>query len=482
MTDDAFDDLVARLHSRVGLTLKGKWRLDRLLGVGGMACVYEATHRNNKRVAVKMLHPELSMNVAIRQRFLREGYVANSVGHLGAVSVDDDDVTDDGCAFLVMELLQGETLDARWERKGRRLEATEVLALMDQVLETLAAAHTKGIVHRDLKPENLFLTHGGQVKVLDFGIARVKELSASGSHTQTGSLMGTPTFMPPEQARGRWSEVDGSSDIWAVGATMFTLLTGRFVHLSTTVNEALVLAVTQLAPSVGAVGVSLPAEVIGLVDRALAYETNQRWPDATAMQDELRHVYATLTSKPITLLDAIEPDDDDAAVARVESPGLSTPQTGTMTGGVTATKSVIGRSGSSSARGRLRVAAAASGATLLGVLAIANGIRRCSSPSEPLASNPDRATASASALAGRSVPSVAPVGDPGVPPVVPVDRLPVIPVDSAAIRTVETRRKGIESPRPALSAPVASVPDPARVSPAPLKPSAVVADPWAARR
>ena len=318
------------------------------------------------------------------------------------------------------------------------------------------------------------------MKVLDFGIARLKELSASGSHTQTGSLMGTPTFMPPEQARGRWSEVDGSSDIWAVGATMFTLLTGRFVHLSTTVNEALVLAVTQPAPSVGAVGVTLSAEVIALVDRALAYEKSQRWPDATAMQDALRHVYATLTSKPITLLDAIEPDD--TAAARVESPGLSTPQTGTMTGGVTATNSGIGRSGSTSARGRLRVAAAASGATLLGVLAIANGIRRCSSPSEPLASNPDRATASASALAGRSAPSVAPVGDQSVPPVVPVDRLPVIPIDSAAIRTVETRRKGIESSRPALGAPVGSAPDPARVSPVPVKPSAVVADPWAARR
>ena len=106
------------------------------------------------------------------------------------------------------------------------------------------------------------------------------------------------------------------------------------------------LAVTQPAPSVGSVGVSLPAEVIALVDRALAYEKNQRWPDATAMQDELRHVYATLTNKPITLLDAIE--HDDTVVARVESLGLSTPQTGTMTGGVTASKSSIARSGSSS--------------------------------------------------------------------------------------------------------------------------------------
>jgi len=333
--DDAQADLVARVGARVGLTLKGKWRIDQLIGVGGMASVYAATHRNNKRVAVKMLHPELSMNAAIRQRFLREGYVANSVGHPGAVSVDDDDVTDDGCAFLVMELLEGETLDARWERKGRRFEPTEVLAAMDQVLDTLAAAHEKGIVHRDLKPENLFLTQTGLVKVLDFGIARVKELSASASSTQTGSLMGTPNFMPPEQARGLWAEVDGTSDIWALGATMFTLLTGRYVHVSRTVNEALVLAVTQRAPSVGDVGVTLPAEVVALVDTALAYEKNERWPDARTMQEALRHTYESLTTKPISLLEAIAEDAPIGSSSR--GAAVSIPRLPTTADGVSAT-------------------------------------------------------------------------------------------------------------------------------------------------
>ena len=202
---------------------------------------------------------------------------------------------DDGCAFLVMELLDGETLDARWQRKGKRLPVSEVLALMDRVLDTLAAAHARGIVHRDLKPENLFFTREAAVKVLDFGIARVRELSGA-SKTQTGSLMGTPTFMPPEQARGRWDEVDAQSDLWALGATMFTLLTGRFVHDAGTVNEALVLAVTEPATSLGVVRPDLPDAVVEFVDRALAYEKQGRWPDALAMQAGLREAYAALES------------------------------------------------------------------------------------------------------------------------------------------------------------------------------------------
>jgi serine/threonine protein kinase len=423
MTDDAHADLVARVRARVGLTLKGKWRIDQLIGVGGMASVYAATHRNNKRVAVKMLHPELSMNVAVRQRFLREGYVANSVGHAGAVSVDDDDVTDDGCAFLVMELLEGETLDARWERKGRRFEATEVLAVMDQVLDTLVAAHEKGIVHRDLKPENLFLTYAGHVKVLDFGIARVRELSAGASSTQTGSLMGTPTFMPPEQARGLWAEVDGASDIWALGATMFTLLTGRYVHVSRTVNEALVLAVTQPAPSVGSVGVALPVEVVELVDTALAYEKSQRWPDARAMQEALRHVYEALTTKPISLLDAIA---EDAPVGS-SRPGaaVSLPRTPTTADGVSATM-LSGGSRNRLPLPRLRLLALGGVALLVVLVAIAGGLRRHAAAEGHAEPSAEQAALSAPPVATPTLPSL-PAVEPAVAEqlVVPVERLPL---------------------------------------------------------
>jgi len=458
---------------RLGTVLKGKWTIQALLGSGGMASVYGATHRNGKRVAIKLLHPELSMNLAIRQRFLREGYVANSVQHAGAVSVDDEDVTDDGCAFLVMELLEGETLDARWERKGRRLEAPEVLALMDQVLDTLSAAHEKGIVHRDLKPENLFLTHGGQVKVLDFGIARVRELSLGASHTQTGSLMGTPTFMPPEQARGRWSEVDGASDIWAVGATMFALLTGRFVHLSTTVNEALVLAVTQPAPSVGAVGVALPVEVVALVDRALAYEKDARWPDARAMQDALRHAYASLTNKPITLLDAIDDDEPSAAAW----PGTVIAHETVITrDGVMATPANSGIGVNGLSRVRLRVAAAVGMTTLIGVFALVGNSRR----SDPRP--PDEKHVAASPAADSMAASPLPEADAkrDSTAVVPIERLPAAPADASIAPRNDSPRRNPELSRfPSAAIPLASA---SSGLPTAARSNTRASDPFAARR
>jgi eukaryotic-like serine/threonine-protein kinase len=281
------DELALRARARVGQVLKEKWRLDKLLGVGGMASVYAATHRNTSRVAVKMLHVEFSLDKNIRARFQREGYVANSVGHPGAVRVIDDDVADDGSVFLVMELLEGETVDARWARKGRKLPAEEVLAVADQLLDVLAGAHAHGIVHRDIKPENIFLTQEGIVKILDFGIARVQELAAGSNATRPGSSMGTPAFMPPEQALGRSHEVDARSDIWATGATMFTLLSGELVHQGATSNEQLVRAATAHAPSLASVLPDALPLLVEVVDRALQFEKADRWSTAAAMQEAI---------------------------------------------------------------------------------------------------------------------------------------------------------------------------------------------------
>ncbi|MEO8904333.1 MAG: serine/threonine-protein kinase [Polyangiaceae bacterium] len=281
-----------RARARVGTVLKQKWRLDTLLGVGGMAAVYAATHHTSKRAAIKMLHPELSEDAAIRKRFLREGYVANSIGQRGAVAVDYDDVSDEGLAFLVMELLDGETIEQRWQRKGRVLSPHEALSVADQLLDTLAAAHALGIVHRDLKPDNLFLTRDGTVKVLDFGIARVRELSSPLNTTLAGSAMGTPAFMAPEQARGRWEDVDGRTDLWAVGATLYTLLTGEFVHSGETASETLALAVTRPARSIAERRPDLHPSLVRFVDKALSYDKAARFADAATMQHALRVTFA----------------------------------------------------------------------------------------------------------------------------------------------------------------------------------------------
>jgi serine/threonine-protein kinase len=257
-----------------------------------MAAVYAATHRNGKRVALKMLHSELSTNTEVRQRFVDEGYAANRVGHPGAVSVIDDDVSEDGSAFLVMDLLEGETLENRLHRRGK-LWPGEVLAIIDALLDVLAAAHDKGIVHRDIKPDNVFVTRDGKVKLLDFGIARMVEPGRPRT-TQSGATMGTPAFMPPEQARGRWDKLDGRTDLWAVGATMFIQLTGHQVREADTPNEELLLAMTTPAPQITAFAPDLPEQLIELVDRALAFEQDDRWPDARAMQVAVRVVQAEL--------------------------------------------------------------------------------------------------------------------------------------------------------------------------------------------
>lgn len=283
------DFVTERAATRVGAVLRGKWKLERVIGVGGMATVYAATHRNQSRVAIKVLHPEVSLDADVTARFLREGYVANVIDHFGTVKVLDDDVTEDGAPFLVMELLEGETVDARWERKLQRLPISEVLAIGDQILDVLAAAHDKGVVHRDLKPENLFLTRNGELRVLDFGIARLREVSSeSSTQTRAGSLLGTPAFMAPEQARGRWEEVDSRTDIWAVGATLFTLIAGCFVHEAETVQEQLIRAATVAAPSLATLAPDVSPDLVAIIDRALAFDKTQRWPDARSMQAALR--------------------------------------------------------------------------------------------------------------------------------------------------------------------------------------------------
>jgi eukaryotic-like serine/threonine-protein kinase len=284
--------------ARIGAVLRGKWRLEALLGEGGMAEVYAATHRNGLRGAVKVLKPEVIGDGEALRRFLLEGYVANRVEHPGAVKVLDDDVTEDGCAFLVMELLEGESLKARSDRHGSRLPAHEVVAAGIEILDVLAAAHQRGIVHRDIKPANVFLTNTGRVKLLDFGIARVRD-AGSLSLTRTGALLGTPAFMAPEQALAKWARVDQRSDLFAVGATLWTLLAGQLVHDADTLTELLIAASTQRARRLRTVAPEVDAELADVVDRALEFEPEARWQDAASMRTALIGVRERLRAQAI---------------------------------------------------------------------------------------------------------------------------------------------------------------------------------------
>ena len=281
---------------RVGTSIGGRWRLDSILGAGGMATVYAATHRNGSRMAIKVLHAHLLEDAELVARFTKEGRMGNLAGHPGVVRTLDEGVTDDGVPFLLMDLLEGESLDRRIARQGR-LQIGEAARVVGDVLDALGAAHAHGLVHRDIKPENVFLTNAGEVKLLDFGIARERARGGKGE-TMVGLVLGTPAFMPPEQARGRWDQVDARSDVWAVGATLFVALTGRLLRDGETPHEELLAAMQTVRP-VRSLAREIPTGLAAVLDRALAYEPSQRFASAREMQAALRLAAATPSAAAI---------------------------------------------------------------------------------------------------------------------------------------------------------------------------------------
>jgi eukaryotic-like serine/threonine-protein kinase len=277
-------DEKTRARARLGITINGKYRVDALLGVGGMASVYACTHRNGARKAVKILHNEFARDQGITSRFIKEALVANKVEHRGRVAIDDDGVTELGEPFLVMELLEGETAQQLWKRKNRKVPVDEALWIAAEICDTLAGFHALNIVHRDIKPANIFVTRDNVVKLLDFGVARMQE--AGGEATRAGTALGTPSFMAPEQAMGLADGVDGRADLFSIGATLYALLSGARLHQGRSDNEAFILAATTPAPSIARTAPDLPVEVISLVDKALAWDRRNRFDDAEAMRDE----------------------------------------------------------------------------------------------------------------------------------------------------------------------------------------------------
>jgi serine/threonine-protein kinase len=308
---------VARL--RVGQMLNGKWHIDRLIDVGGMGAVYEATHRNGRRAAIKVLHTQYANHPEIRRRFMREGYVANKIEHPGAVAILDDDVAEDGAPFLVMELLEGEALSATLTRGGGRMGVVEALAVCGQVLEVLAVAHDNGIVHRDIKPANIFVTRGGHAKLLDFGLARIRDGQVSLIPTAVGIVMGTAGYLAPEQARGQPDLIDARTDIFAVGAVLFRAVSGRRIH---EMPNAFDMTIAAMREPVGSLATAFPTAgpaLVQAVDRALAFEREARWPNARQMFEALRAAY----EEEARLNSRVPPAPASVAVdASTEAPSL----------------------------------------------------------------------------------------------------------------------------------------------------------------
>ncbi|WP_394829256.1 serine/threonine-protein kinase [Pendulispora albinea] len=323
-----------RVLARLETTVQRKYRIERLIGVGGMSAVYAATHRNGHKVAIKFLLECFAGEPEICQLFGREAYVANRIGHPGAVPILDDDVDETGCPFLIMPLLEGEPLRARWDRaSGRRLPLAEVAMAVSDALDVLASAHAKGIVHRDIKPDNLFVTNTGHVRVLDFGIAR--SLDGDASVSTTGHMVGTPAFMPPEQVMGDRKAIGPHSDCWAVGATIFTLLSGEFVHRTDGRGALLVAAATKSARSVATVVPSLPRALVQFVDKALAFDGGDRWSSAREMRSALGPAFEDALGEPFSTIVGqvraeitaeLSPLSDDLRRQPTERPDLPEPK------------------------------------------------------------------------------------------------------------------------------------------------------------
>jgi serine/threonine protein kinase len=213
-------------------TTAGNYRFLDKLSDGGMGAVYRAEHTMLGRlVAIKVLHPEFTHNREIVNRFFNEAKATTAIHHPGIVEVFDFGYLESGFAYLVMELLHGMTLAKRIKLRGPMPEG-EAAAMLRGVCSGLAAAHDKGIIHRDLKPDNLFLIEdqdaasGERLKILDFGIAKLTDLGSAHAATKTGAVMGTPTYMSPEQCRGSGT-VGARADIYSLGCIFYQLLTGR---------------------------------------------------------------------------------------------------------------------------------------------------------------------------------------------------------------------------------------------------------------
>ena len=271
----------------------GPYCVVRKLGEGGMGAVYEAVHETiERRVALKVLHAQYATNRDLAQRLFNEARAVNRVDHPGLVQVSDFGHLPDNTAYLVMELLTGETLGARLRQLGAPMPVAEVLYLGRQVADALAAAHAKNIVHRDLKPDNVmiipdpYMQRRERTKLLDFGIAKLDTSKDSPRlKTNTHVLLGTPAYMSPEQCRGA-GLVDAKSDVYSFGIMLYTMLTGKPPFAGAGLVEIIGKHLHDAPPPLASRAPWVPAPVAALVHSLLQKKKEQR-PAMSEVASEL---------------------------------------------------------------------------------------------------------------------------------------------------------------------------------------------------
>jgi serine/threonine protein kinase len=280
------------LPVRVGDLLAGKYRVERVLGAGGMGIVVAARHEElDQLVAIKFVRDEALDNEEGVQRFLREARAAVKLKSEHVARVLDVGKLESGAPYMVMEFLEGSDLGKLLDENGPvSLDCAADWIL--QACEAVAEAHASGIVHRDLKPENLFLTRsvggGSKVKVLDFGVSKAVRGSSGelSGLTRTRAMLGSPLYMAPEQMRSS-RDVNSSADVWALGVVLFQLLTDRFPFEADTMPELCLKVVTDAPMSLAALRPDVPADVVAVIERCLEKDPTRRFADAAELASAL---------------------------------------------------------------------------------------------------------------------------------------------------------------------------------------------------
>ncbi len=304
----------------VGSVVRGKYRVLAKIGQGGMGAVYKASHLAFEEVrALKVMAPELMSDDLFVKRFKQEAVITRKLQHPNAVRVDDIDEAEDGRPFIVMEFIEGRSLKNLIRDEGP-LPVPRVCAIIKQVASALDAAHRINLIHRDIKPENIVLIEtpqGEQAKVLDFGIAKLKEArrgaKASMTLTETGMVIGTPQYMSPEQAMGmRGDQLDGRSDLYSLGVVMYQMLTADLPFKADTTME-MILAHLQKPPApinLTHPELNLPAPLVALTMRLLEKNPDQRPPNALVLIQEIEaaeqgaaHSFSLPPTKRLTVED-----------------------------------------------------------------------------------------------------------------------------------------------------------------------------------
>jgi serine/threonine protein kinase len=312
---------------RLSTTVGGKYRITKFLAAGGMGAVYEAVHVVVKRrFAVKFLRADLALRRDVLLRFQREAEAAGALESENIAAAVDFGIAPDGAPYIVMEYLAGLDL-ARLLMLTGPVPAERAADLVLQACGGIQQAHAAGVIHRDLKPENLFLCRRSDgsdlVKIVDFGIAKLQASDAGNAVTRTGGMLGTPSYMSPEQARGD-ATIDPRSDVFSLGVILYELLSGQVPHPGDSYNAVIYHISTQPALPLARAGTEFPQGLVEVVDRALALAPQERYESAEAFAHELLR-YARRVVWP-KLAESVPPRPESEATSEPgahELPGTS---------------------------------------------------------------------------------------------------------------------------------------------------------------